>query len=112
MDRAMMDTAERHGEFIAGLAAERTRLQVAQVMRVRWLATADEAWLLGDSAKVLPVAITPWCSNREEALVDAVRWPCVCALVGDVFLRSNRSCFGRTSIRSDFGGRKLREHAF
>ena len=47
MHPAMMDTAERHGELIAGLAAERARLQVAQVMRVGWLATADEAWLLG-----------------------------------------------------------------
>ena len=37
MDRAMMDPAERHGEFIAGLAAEGARLQVAQVMRVGWL---------------------------------------------------------------------------
>jgi len=27
----MMDTAEGHSELIAGLAAERTRLQVAQV---------------------------------------------------------------------------------
>jgi len=72
MDGAMMDTAERHGEFIAGLAAERARLQVAQVMRVGWLAPADQAWLLGDRAKVLPVAITPWCGNGEHALVDAV----------------------------------------
>jgi hypothetical protein len=67
MDGAMMDTAERHGEFIAGLAAERARLQVAQVMRVGWLAAADEAWLLGDGAKVLPVAITPRCGNGKDA---------------------------------------------
>src|SRR5262249_35432200 len=50
MDRAMMDTAERHGELIAGLSAERAGLQVAQVMRVGWFATADQAWLLGDRA--------------------------------------------------------------
>ena len=68
----MMDTAERHGELIAGLAAERARLQVTQVMRVGWLAPADEAWLLGDRAKVLPIAITPWCGNGEDAFVDAV----------------------------------------
>jgi hypothetical protein len=37
MNRAMMDTAEGHSELIAGLAAERAWLQVAQVMRVRWL---------------------------------------------------------------------------
>jgi hypothetical protein len=34
MDGAMMDTAQRHGEFIAGLAAARARLQVAKVMRI------------------------------------------------------------------------------
>ena len=33
MDRAMMRAAERDGEFIAGLAAERPRLQVAKMMR-------------------------------------------------------------------------------
>ena len=37
MNRTMMDSAERGGEFIAGLAAERARLKVAQVMRVGWL---------------------------------------------------------------------------
>jgi hypothetical protein len=48
MHRAMMNTAERHGEFITGPAAKRARLQITQVMRVGWLATADEAWPLGD----------------------------------------------------------------
>src|SRR5262249_44545204 len=71
MDRAMMDTTQRHGEFVAGPAAERTRLQVTKMMRVGWPAAADETWLLGDIAKVLPVAITPWRSNGEHALVDA-----------------------------------------
>jgi hypothetical protein len=70
MDRAVMDTAEGHGEFIAGPAAERARLQIAKMMRVGWPATADKARLLGDIAKMLPVAITPWRSNGEDALVD------------------------------------------
>jgi hypothetical protein len=30
MDRAMMDAAARHGQLVAGLAAERSRLQVAK----------------------------------------------------------------------------------
>jgi hypothetical protein len=59
MDRAMVDATERYGEFIAGLAAERAGLQVAQLMRVGWLATADQVWLLGEGAKMLAVAITP-----------------------------------------------------
>jgi hypothetical protein len=71
MDRAMMETAERHGEFIAGPAAERARLQVAKMMRIRWLAAADEARLFGDVAKVLSIAIAPRRGNGEHALVDA-----------------------------------------
>src|SRR5262245_406078 len=89
MYRPMVDPAERHGEFIARLAAERTRLEVAQVMRVGWLAPANQAWLLGDRAKVFPVAVTPWCSNGENALVDALRWSFVSAFGRDGFL--NRS---------------------
>jgi hypothetical protein len=63
MDRAMMDTAEGHGEFIAGPAAERARLQVAKMMRVGWSAAADEARLFGDVAKVLSIAIAAGCGN-------------------------------------------------
>ena len=73
MDRAVMDTAEGHGEFIAGSTAERARLQVAKMMRVGWSAAADEARLLGGIAKVLAVAITTWRSNSEDALVDTDR---------------------------------------
>ena len=72
MDGAMMRAAERDGEFIAGLAAERPRLQVAKMMCVRLFAAADEARLLGNIAKVLAVAIAPRCGNDEHALVDAV----------------------------------------
>jgi hypothetical protein len=43
------------------------------MMRIRWPATADEAGLFGDIAEVLPVAITPWRSNGEDAFVDALR---------------------------------------
>ena len=72
MDRAMMRAAERDGEFIAGLAAERPRLQVAKMMRIGLFAAADETRLSGNIAKVLPVAIAPRCRNHEQALVDTV----------------------------------------
>src|SRR5215510_16073157 len=72
MNRAMMRAAERDGEFIAGLAAERPRLQVAKMMRIGLFAAADEACLSGNIAKVLPVSITPRCRNHEHALVDAL----------------------------------------
>ena len=72
MDRAMMRAAERHGEFIAGPAAERPRLQVAEMMRVGLFAAANEACLLGNVAKVLAVSIAPRCRNGEHTLVDAL----------------------------------------
>ena len=61
MDRAMMRAAERDGEFIAHFAAERPRLQVAEMMRIGLFAAADEARLLGNIAKVLAVSIAPRC---------------------------------------------------
>ena len=72
MNRAVMRAAERDGEFIAHFAAESPRLQVAKMMRIGLLAAADEARLLGNIAKVLPVTIAPRCRNDEHALVDAV----------------------------------------
>jgi hypothetical protein len=71
MDRAMMRAAEWDGEFVAGLAAERPRLQEAEMMRIGLFAAADEACLLGNIAKVLGVSIAPRCRNDERALVDA-----------------------------------------
>src|SRR5262245_38116266 len=91
MYRAMMRAAERDGEFIAGLAAERPRLQVAEMMRIGLFAAADEARLLGNVAKVLPVSITPWFGNDEHALVDAVR------LVG-VAVSFRGRCMGANEI--------------
>src|SRR6516162_1467894 len=70
MDGAMMRAAERDGEFIAGLAAERPRLQVAKMMCIRLFAAADEARLLGNIANVLAVTIAPRRRNHEHALVD------------------------------------------
>jgi len=64
MHQPVMDAAERDHEFVARFAAERSRLQIAQVMRIRWLAAADQARLLGDMAKV----IAAWSSDREHAM--------------------------------------------
>jgi hypothetical protein len=73
MNRAVMRAAERYGEFIAHLSAERPRLKVAKMMRIGLLAAAYETRLLGNIAKVLPVAIAARCSDGKYALVDAVR---------------------------------------
>src|SRR5262249_40189339 len=72
MHRTMMPATEWDRELIADLAAERTGLGETEVVGVRGLTAAQEACLLGDVAQVLPVAIAPWGSDRENALVDAL----------------------------------------
>src|SRR5262249_34374490 len=72
MDRAVMRAAERDGEFVAGFAAERPRLQVAKMMRIGLFAAADETRLLGNITKVLRVTIAPRYRSNEHPLVDAV----------------------------------------
>ena len=41
------------------------------MMRVRWLAGAQETRLLSDKPKMLLVAIPAGCSNRQDTFVDA-----------------------------------------
>ncbi len=67
-----MDTAERYREFIARFTTKRPRLHEPQVMRIRRLASAQEAWLEGHAAKMLLVAVATWCAYREHVLVDPV----------------------------------------
>jgi hypothetical protein len=73
MNRAVVDAAERHREFIASLTSERPWLHVSKMMRVRWLAAADEASLLSDVAQMLAIAVPTRCSNRKGTLVYASR---------------------------------------
>ena len=86
MHQPMMDATEWDRELIADLAAERARLSESQVVGIRGLAAADEARLLGDITKVLPVAIATRGSDREDALVDALRLARVGAFRGDIHL--------------------------
>jgi hypothetical protein len=69
MHRTMMPATEWDRELIADLAAERTELRKSEVVGVRGLAATHETRLLGDIAKVLPVAIATRRSDREDALV-------------------------------------------
>src|SRR6516165_4417605 len=87
MHRTMMPAAEWDRELVADLAAERARLGKSEVVGVRGLATAKETRLLGDKAQVLPVAIAPRGSDRENALVDALRLTSVSAFGGGNPLR-------------------------
>src|ERR1700730_5699860 len=91
MDRAVMRTAERDGEFVARCAAERPRLQVTKMMRIGLFAAADETRLLGDVTKVLPITIAPRSRKDEHALVDAV------GLVG-IAVSFRGHCMGASEI--------------
>ena len=104
MDRAVMRAAERDGEFIAGLAAERPRLQVAEMMRIGLFAAADETRLLGNIAKVLAVSIAPRCRNGEHALVDAVGLIAVACSFREGLMGADKI---RMSCWSSVGGRFL-----
>jgi len=90
-----MDTAERYREFIARLTTKRAGLYEPQVMRIRRLAGAQEAWLEGDVAKMLPVAVATWRTYREHALVD----PLGLKLVGSVARVDGLRAFNRSGQR-------------
>jgi hypothetical protein len=53
---AMMAPAQWHRELIADLATERWGLRKAQVVGVRWLPSANQAWLFGNRFDVFAVA--------------------------------------------------------
>jgi hypothetical protein len=53
---ATVPSTQRHGELIAGLAAESPELGEAQMMLVGGTAAADKTRLLGDMAEMLAIA--------------------------------------------------------
>ena len=69
--KARMDAAHRHGELVAGLAAERPWLHEPKMVRVGRFAAAEEARLPRDKTNMLAVAVAAGCPDRELALVDA-----------------------------------------
>ena len=69
---AVMATAERHGELVADLAAERPALGKAQVMGVAGFAAADQAGLLGHKAHVVAIADAPRLRMGENGLIDGI----------------------------------------
>jgi hypothetical protein len=56
VDVAMVPAAERDGELVADLAAERSGLGKSQMVGVRRPSAANQARLLGDRPDVLAVA--------------------------------------------------------
>ena len=69
--------AQRHGEFVADLAAKRPALRKAQVMRIRRLAAANQTRLLGHESDMVAVANPARLGQGQGALVDRLgRTPC------------------------------------
>jgi hypothetical protein len=72
MEFAMMTAAERNGEFIADLAAERLALHKSEMMRICRPPAADQAGMLGDISDMIPVTHPTGFRYRQHALIDRV----------------------------------------
>jgi hypothetical protein len=70
---AMMPSAQWNCELIADLATECSALCEAQVMRIRGLATANQASLFGHMSDMLAVANPAWLRQGQDALIDYLR---------------------------------------
>ena len=76
MGLAMMAPAQRHGELITDLAAERAVLGEAQMMGVCRPAPTNQASLFGHELDVLLVAKAAWLRMGKPALVNAIGSGC------------------------------------
>ena len=74
MNRPMMDPAQRRNEFIAHLAAERTRLHEPQMMGIGGFSPAHETGLLRDKPEMFLIATPPRLGDCKDALVYAPGW--------------------------------------
>jgi hypothetical protein len=70
MDLTMMSPAQRHREFIARLATERTRLRKKQMMRIRRKPTANQAELFDDMPDMVAVTNASRFGEYKDVLVD------------------------------------------
>src|SRR6266536_165796 len=73
VELAVVQAAERNGEFVADLAPEGEPLGEAHVVRLGGLAPANEAGSGRDVLEVIFIAKAPGFPEGEDALVDAVR---------------------------------------
>ena len=70
VDLSMVTAAQRDGEFVTDLFAERPALGEAEVMGIAGYASADQAGLLRHVFEMSPVTDPPWLRKREHAFVD------------------------------------------
>src|SRR6516165_9731150 len=84
MDLAVMRTTERHREFVADLATERTRLRVAQMVRIGRPPAADQAGLPNHMSDMIAVTNAARFGEDKHTLV---------------YLRCRARLFGQTLVR-------------
>ena len=73
----MVSAAERNGELIADLAAERSALRKPEMMGICRPPAANQARMLGDKSDMLPVTHPAGFRHRQRALIDRSRGPAV-----------------------------------
>jgi hypothetical protein len=66
MDLPMVLSAQRDGEFVAHLSSKCPWLGKADVMGIRWFASADEARLCGDELAMPLVTKPMWLAVRRK----------------------------------------------
>ena len=71
MELAVVQAAERNGEFVAYLAPKGDLLGEAHVVRVGGLTPADEAGSGSDVLQMILVAVATHLPEGEDAFVDA-----------------------------------------
>ena len=86
MQLAMMSPAERHREFVADLATERTRLREAQMVWIARPATADQARLLNHMPDMIAVTNATRFGEDKHTLVYL---SCRAGLLGQALLREH-----------------------
>jgi hypothetical protein len=72
MGLAMMASAQRHGELIADLSAERAMLREAQMVCICGPAPANQTRLFGHEFDVLLVSESARLGMGQPALINAV----------------------------------------
>jgi hypothetical protein len=70
MDLTVMGAADRHGEFVADLAAKCTSLREAEMMRIRRPPTANQARLFHHVSDVVTVTEPPRFREHRHTLID------------------------------------------
>ena len=106
---AMVHPAQRHGEFVADLAAECARRGKPQMMRIGRLPAADQAGLPAHELQMLLVAMEHGFGDGEPALGEVAG---VCGRgLRRAAIGSDAMAVGGVDVRYWLQRRKIRRHS-